>query len=515
MLPAFGSTSGSPLLAGLAPGPSDPGHGDAHAPRSYAGVVSRATPYNPPPSSGVWRELHTVAFKPRDCHLASGQFSHKSLRAAIISSLTAARVIFSVDCLQILKDRSVKLVFKDAPSAQSFFDRGFALNGVNVPLRAPQKPATRVVLQDLPYHMPAFVVRAFMSAFGEVTAVAYRRPTDSLKTGDRIVTIALKQNIPRHVVVGGYHATVFYGGQPPFCEICRGEHLTSRCPLKGRCRRCREPGHLGRNCPQRDACAECEQGGHVRLDCPSLVDCRLCGVRGHLPDDCPSVTHVSGGLSEEVEVDVENVQEDMVEEAGAPVVQASVVASPSGASVAQGEEEHISEGEVDAQGDDSSASPPAPVTISEGGNVHPPESQALPGPVPAPVTFADVVPPSLEDVVPSSVLEDATDIPPSTCVEVMDEGDAPSVPAPASRGASQSAPAKQRDRNRSPINQRAGKKGKKGGKKKRPSSETAVAGQPRVMKHQDPPSVQEYLRKNFGDVSSSSEEDPYSANSLC
>ena len=176
--------------------------------------------------------------------------------------------MLEIDCLQILRDKTVKIVFSEPEASQRFFDEGFSLNGVNVELKPPYKPDTRVIVQDLPFHMPASVVRTAFSSFGEVKSIFFRKETDSLKSGDRIVSLVLKQAIPRHIVVGGYPGRVFYSGQPPFCEICRGDHLTSRCPLKGKCRFCRESGHFARVCPQKDSCSYCEERGHVRLDCP-------------------------------------------------------------------------------------------------------------------------------------------------------------------------------------------------------------------------------------------------------
>ena len=296
--------------------------GGANAPPSYARVASRAMPSRPS-APRVWEELHTVAFKPRECHVPQGQLTVKNLRSAVIAELNRRRVLYQVDCLQVLRDKTVKVVFKDAGSSQSFFDRGLSLNGVNIELKAPFKPTTRVIVQDVPYHMPSHLVRNAFSAFGEVKNVSFRKETDALKSGDRIVSMEIRQTIPRHLVVGGYYATVFYSGQPPYCEICRGEHLTSRCPLKGKCRRCREVGHLGRNCPQREGCAQCGENGHVRLDCPTLVECRHCGNLGHMPEQCPTVVVLRSSQSESGEV---NVEDDFLEVDEPAVVVGSALA---------------------------------------------------------------------------------------------------------------------------------------------------------------------------------------------
>ena len=130
-------------------------------------------------------------------------------------------------------------------------------------------PITRVTVQELPYHIPDGLVRAALSDFGEVKSVSFRRALQRFRTGDRIVTIDLRQSLPRHIVIEGYNTTVFYNDQPPFCEICKKDHLTSNCPFKGKCRDCREEGHTAWDCPQRQGCASCGVCDYYRLDCPA------------------------------------------------------------------------------------------------------------------------------------------------------------------------------------------------------------------------------------------------------
>ena len=96
--------------------------GSANVPPSYAGMVSRAIPFSSRPfGSGTWRELNTVVFKPQDCHLPPGQKSVKDLRSLVIGELESRDLLGSIECLQILKDRTVKILFSDAGTSQGFF----------------------------------------------------------------------------------------------------------------------------------------------------------------------------------------------------------------------------------------------------------------------------------------------------------------------------------------------------------------------------------------------------------
>ena len=152
---------------------------------------------------------NTVVFKPQDCHLLLRQKSFKDLRSLVIGELESRVLLGSVECLQILRNRTVKIVFSDGGTSQVFFDEGFSLNGVNIDLKPPFKPVTRVIVQDVPYHMPAHIIRSVFSTYGEVKGVTFKRATDVLKSRDRILSLDLRHSIPRHIVVGGYYATVF------------------------------------------------------------------------------------------------------------------------------------------------------------------------------------------------------------------------------------------------------------------------------------------------------------------
>ena len=43
---------------------------------------------------------------------------------------------------------------------------------------------------------------------------------------------------------------MWYKCQPLVCDICNDNHKAADCPLKGKCKRCREAAHFVRNCPK-------------------------------------------------------------------------------------------------------------------------------------------------------------------------------------------------------------------------------------------------------------------------
>ena len=41
---------------------------------------------------------------------------------------------------------------------------------------------------------------------------------------------------------------MWYKGQPVECDICGLGHVARDCPVRGKCRRCLQPGHIAQNC---------------------------------------------------------------------------------------------------------------------------------------------------------------------------------------------------------------------------------------------------------------------------
>ena len=110
-----------------------------------------------------------------------------------------------------------------------------------------------VLVFHLPYELDNEAIKAALMRFGPVHSVRHQHhPETDIHTGTRIVRMIREAPIPRHFYVDDWSAKVWYRGQPVECDICGEGHVSRVCPLRGKCRFCKEAGHFARNCPNRD-----------------------------------------------------------------------------------------------------------------------------------------------------------------------------------------------------------------------------------------------------------------------
>ena len=66
--------------------------------------------------------------------------------------------------------------------------------------------------------------------------------------GTHIAKMLRNNHIPRSLDIGFSLCKVWYHGQPVECDIFGKGHVSKVCPVRGKCRRCLEPGHVAREC---------------------------------------------------------------------------------------------------------------------------------------------------------------------------------------------------------------------------------------------------------------------------
>lgn len=158
---------------------------------------------------------------------------------------------FGTPTIQILPRGIARITFRDAAAKQNLLRHDkISLGGRSCKIFAERRFVTVQV-----HHYPSEAfdchVEKVLMGFGTVKGVKRQHwvGLPDVQTGTRLVDIFLDKHVPRNLVIGGFNCKTWYRGQPVTCDLC-GEigHVLSQCPIRGKCRRCREPGHLARDC---------------------------------------------------------------------------------------------------------------------------------------------------------------------------------------------------------------------------------------------------------------------------
>lgn len=156
-----------------------------------------------------------------------------------------------VIAVQLMYD-TIRVTFKtveglDAAKRQD----GIHLFGLWCRILGGGPPLTMVHVFDYPFEELDAVVADAFKDFGEVkkvkdqTSIAH----PEIFTGTRLVSLILKSNPPRSLLIGGYLCRVWYKEQPLVCNLCGVQgNKSATCPNKDKCRLCGKSGHFARQC---------------------------------------------------------------------------------------------------------------------------------------------------------------------------------------------------------------------------------------------------------------------------
>lgn len=158
---------------------------------------------------------------------------------------------FGTPSIQILPQGIARITFRDAAANQNLLRHDkISLGGHSCKIFAEQRFVT---VQVHHYPSEAFDCHVEKVLMGFATVKGVKRQhwvgLPDVQTGTRLVDIFLDKHVPHNLVIGGFNCKMWYRGQPVTFDLC-GEigHVLSQCPIRGKCRRCREPGHLARDC---------------------------------------------------------------------------------------------------------------------------------------------------------------------------------------------------------------------------------------------------------------------------
>ena len=158
---------------------------------------------------------------------------------------------FGTPTIQILPQGIARITFRDAAAKQNLLRHDkISLGGRSCKIFAERRFVT---VQVHHYPSEAFDCHVEKVLMGFATVKGVKRQhwvgLPDVQTGTRLVDIFLDKHVPHNLVIGGFNCKMWYRGQPVTLDLC-GEigHVLSQCPIHGKCRRCREPGHLARDC---------------------------------------------------------------------------------------------------------------------------------------------------------------------------------------------------------------------------------------------------------------------------
>ena len=159
---------------------------------------------------------------------------------------------FLVESVQFMPGGLVHVSFQSSSGKRYVDSVDFVvLCGFHCPVVKPGPRFENVLVFHYPFEASTVPLRRVLSSYGEVHAINVQHYPDlnSVSTGTRVVKMVRKSAIPRSLDIDGVYVKTWFRGQPVECDICgkRG-HVSRVCPLRGKCRRCLEPGHLSRDC---------------------------------------------------------------------------------------------------------------------------------------------------------------------------------------------------------------------------------------------------------------------------
>lgn len=158
---------------------------------------------------------------------------------------------FRTPTIQILPWGIARITFKDAAAKQNLLRH----DKISLGRRSCKIFAERHFVTVQVHHYPSETfdchVEKVLIGFGTVKGVERQHwvGLPDVQIGTCLVDIFLDKHVPRNLVIRGFNCKTWYRGQPVTCDLC-GEvgHVLSQCPICGKCRRSREPGHLARDC---------------------------------------------------------------------------------------------------------------------------------------------------------------------------------------------------------------------------------------------------------------------------
>ena len=170
-------------------------------------------------------------------------------RDEFLEKLISALRGLDIRAIQFVPNYHVRVKFESLDARNEVFRRGLKLGGVLISLIEADPSVRLVYLHNCPVEVPNSVVKTALSDYGDVLSIERLCHTGTaIQNGSCTIKLIPNDDIPSKLHILRYPCHVWYAGQPQVCHICEApSHHAAECPLKGLCRRCKQPGHVARD----------------------------------------------------------------------------------------------------------------------------------------------------------------------------------------------------------------------------------------------------------------------------
>lgn len=188
-------------------------------------------------------------------------------RQDLVGILVNKFVNVLVKAIQFVPVKLVHVTVEDCATRDYYAPaENIVLDGISCCVLGMGRQARTVLIYHYPYEENDDRLKLALGSFVKVLEVRHQHYPgfNHVCTCTRLVKMVPDRLIRRNLDVVGYRVKVWYPRQPLEGDICAQSHISKDCPLRDKCRRCKQSGHVARDCTNApNAWGSVKQGSNV------------------------------------------------------------------------------------------------------------------------------------------------------------------------------------------------------------------------------------------------------------